>query len=109
MNNDDIKLTFAKDEIKDDYKRGKSLAPAAIGSDAPLGPVKPKRTKLKLFSLALILGYGYFESLNMGVAGYWIGLASGLVCAAVVLVARFNRVSKRYARQSQESHLEGLA
>ena len=45
----------------------------------------------------------------MGVAGYWIGLASGLVCAAVVLVARFNRVSKRYARQSQESHLEGLA
>ena len=60
------------------------------------------------FPIALILGYGYFESLNMGVAGYWIGLASGLVCAAVVLVARFNRVSKRYARQSQESHLEGL-
>ena len=61
------------------------------------------------FPIALILGYGYFESLNKGVAGYWIGLASGLVCAAVVLVARFNRVSKRYARQSQESHLEGLA
>ena len=29
--------------------------------------------------------------------------------AAVVLVARFNRVSKRYAQQSQESHLEGVA
>ena len=57
MNNDDIKLTFAKDEIKDDYKLGKILATSAIVSDAPLGPVKPKRTKLKLFILALILGY----------------------------------------------------
>ena len=60
MNNDGIKLTFAKDEIKDDYKLGKILATSAIVSDAPLGPVKPKRTKLKLFILALILGYlGY--------------------------------------------------
>ena len=57
MNNDDIKLTFAKDEIKDDYKLGKILATSAIVSDAPLGPFKPKRTKLKLFILALILGY----------------------------------------------------
>ena len=57
MNNDDIKLTFAKDEIKDDYKLGKILATSAIVSDAPLGPVKPKRTKLKLLILALILGY----------------------------------------------------
>jgi hypothetical protein len=35
MNNDDIKLTFAKDEIKDDYKLGKILATSAIVSDAP--------------------------------------------------------------------------
>ena len=56
MNNDDIKFTFAKDEIKDDYKLGKILATSAIVSDVPLGPVKPNRTKLKLFILALILG-----------------------------------------------------
>ena len=53
MNNDDIKLAFAKE----DYKLGKILATSAIVSDAPLGPLKPKRTKLKLFILALILGY----------------------------------------------------
>lgn len=53
------------------------------------------------FPVALVLGYGYFESLNMGVAGYWVGLASGLVCAALVLVSRFNRVSKRFAQQSK--------
>jgi hypothetical protein len=57
MNNDDIKFTFAKDEIKDDYELGKILATSAIVSGVPLGPVKPKRTKLKLFILALILGY----------------------------------------------------
>ena len=57
MNSDKIKLTFAKGEIKDDYKLGKILATSAIVSDAPLGPVKAKRTKLKLVILALILGY----------------------------------------------------
>jgi len=57
MNNDDIKLKFANEKIKEDYKLGKILATSAIVSDAPLGPVKPKRTKLKLFILALILGY----------------------------------------------------
>ena len=57
MNNDDIGLTFSLDEGKEDYKLGKILATSAIVSDAPLGPVKPKRTKLKLFILALILGY----------------------------------------------------
>ena len=57
MNNDDIKLTFAKDEVGEGYKLGKILATSAIVSDAPLGPNKPKRTKLKLFILALILGY----------------------------------------------------
>ena len=60
MNNDDIKLTFAKDEVEEGYKLGKILATSAIVSDAPLGPVKPKRTKLKLFILALILGYWGF-------------------------------------------------
>jgi hypothetical protein len=57
MNNDDIKLNFTKDEVKEGYKLGKILATSAIVSDAPLGPVKPKRTKLKLVILALILGY----------------------------------------------------
>ena len=60
MNNDDTKLNFTKDEVKEGYKLGKILATSAIVSDAPLGPVKPKRTKLKLVILALILGYlGY--------------------------------------------------
>ena len=69
MNNDDIKFTFAKDEIKDDYKLGKILATSAIVSDVPLGPVKPKRTKLKLFILALILGYlGFAVYSNQAVA-----------------------------------------
>jgi hypothetical protein len=57
MNNDDTKLNFTKDEVKEGYKLGKILATSAIVSDAPLGPVKPKRTKLKLFILAMILGY----------------------------------------------------
>lgn len=57
MNNHNSKLTFAKDEVEKGYKLGKILATSAIVSDAPLGPVKPKRTKLKLFILALILGY----------------------------------------------------
>ena len=42
---------------KDSYKLGKILATSAIVSDAPLGPPKPKRTKLKLVILAVILGY----------------------------------------------------
>ena len=56
MNNHDTKLTFAKAETRENYELGKILATSAIGSDAPLGPVKPKRTKLKLCILALILG-----------------------------------------------------
>ena len=65
MNNDDIKFTLAKDEVEKGYKLGKILATSAIVSDAPLGPVKPKRTKLKLFILALILGYwGFFVYSN---------------------------------------------
>ena len=42
MNNDDTKLNFTKDEVKEGYKLGKILATSAIVSDAPLGPVKPK-------------------------------------------------------------------
>ena len=41
MNNDDTKLNFTKDEVKEGYKLGKILATSAIVSDAPLGPVKP--------------------------------------------------------------------
>ena len=57
MNTHNSKFTFAKDEVEKGYELGKILATSAIVSDAPLGPVKPKRTKLKLFILALILGY----------------------------------------------------
>ena len=57
MNKDDIELSFAKDEVRKDYKLGKILATSAIVSDVPLGPIRPKRTKLKLFILVLILGY----------------------------------------------------
>ena len=57
MNKDDLELSFAKDEVRKDYKLGKILATSAIVSDVPLGPIRPKRTKLKLFILVLILGY----------------------------------------------------
>ena len=57
MSNDDIELSFAKDEVRKDYKLGKILATSAIVSDVPLGPISPNRTKLKLFILLLILGY----------------------------------------------------
>ena len=57
MNNDDIELSFAKDEDREDYKLGKILATSAIASGDPVGPIKAKRTKLKLFILLLILGY----------------------------------------------------
>ncbi|NBR01962.1 MAG: hypothetical protein EBT94_02375 [Alphaproteobacteria bacterium] len=43
--------------MKDDYKLGKILATSAISADAPLGPVKPKRTRLKLAIALMILGY----------------------------------------------------
>ena len=29
--------------------------------------------------VALVFGYGFFEGFNLGVTGYWIGLACGLV------------------------------
>ena len=57
MNNNEIELSFAKDEDREDYKLGKILATSAIASGDPVGPIKAKRTKLKLFILVLILGY----------------------------------------------------
>ena len=42
---------------KDDYKLGKILGTSVIISDVPLGSPKPKKTKLKLVILAVILGY----------------------------------------------------
>jgi len=47
------------------------------------------------FPVAWILGFGYFEALDFGVYGYWIGMATGLTCAAILLLYRFNRVSRR--------------
>ena len=47
------------------------------------------------FPVAWILGFGYFEALDLGVYGYWIGMATGLTCAAILLLHRFNRVSRR--------------
>lgn len=41
MNNDNIKLTFAKDEVEKGYKLGKILATSAIVSDAPLDQLSP--------------------------------------------------------------------
>ena len=48
------------------------------------------------------VGYGIVEDLYLGVTGYWVGLACGLTCAAVVLVTRFNRVSKHYVRTARD-------
>ena len=47
------------------------------------------------FPFAWMLGFGYFEALDLGVYGYWIGMATGLTCAAILLLYRFNRVSRR--------------
>ena len=47
------------------------------------------------FPVAWMLGFGYFEALDLGVYGYWIGMATGLTCAAILLLYRFNRVSRR--------------
>ncbi len=45
MNKDDIELSFAKDEVRKDYKLGKILATSAIVSDVPLGPIRPRLRK----------------------------------------------------------------
>jgi MATE family multidrug resistance protein len=45
------------------------------------------------FPVSWVLGFGYFESVNLGVYGYWVGLIIGLAVAAVVLVARYIHLS----------------
>ena len=47
------------------------------------------------FPVSWVLGFGYFEELNYGVFGYWMGLIAGLSVAAVVLVLRFHYLSNR--------------
>jgi MATE family multidrug resistance protein len=46
------------------------------------------------FPIAWALGYGYFEHIDLGVYGYWLGLAAGLVFASAALGYRFHRVSQ---------------
>ena len=46
------------------------------------------------FPIAWLFGFGYFEAIDFGVYGYWMGMASGLTCAAGLLLYRFNKVSK---------------
>lgn len=56
---------------KDTYKLGKILATSAIISDVPLGSDKPKRSKLKLVILALIVAYtGYALFIHEAAAQY---------------------------------------
>jgi len=52
------------------------------------------------FPISWALGYGYFESFDYGVYGYWIGLIVGLVLASLVLAARFEWLSTRGERIS---------
>ena len=46
------------------------------------------------FPIAWVLGFGYFENIDLGVHGYWLGLAAGLVFASAALGYRFHRVSR---------------
>lgn len=46
------------------------------------------------FPIAWALGFGYFERVDLGVHGYWLGLAAGLVFASAALGYRFHRVSR---------------
>lgn len=46
------------------------------------------------FPIAWVLGFGYVESTDLGVHGYWLGLAAGLVFASAALAYRFHRVSR---------------
>jgi len=45
------------------------------------------------FPLSWVLGFGYFESLDFGVYGYWMGLIAGLSVAAIALVSRYAYLS----------------
>jgi MATE family multidrug resistance protein len=46
------------------------------------------------FPIAWVLGFGYFENIDLGVHGYWLGLAAGLVFASAALGYRFHLVSR---------------
>ncbi len=50
------------------------------------------------FPISWSLGFGYFEAIDFGVYGYWIGLIIGLGVAAVALVGRFAYLSGRPER-----------
>jgi MATE family multidrug resistance protein len=52
------------------------------------------------FPISWSLGFGYFESFDYGVYGYWMGLIVGLTVAAAVLVSRFVYLSRRGDRIS---------
>ena len=52
------------------------------------------------FPISWSLGFGYFESLDYGVYGYWMGLIVGLTVAAAVLLGRFVYLSRRGDRIS---------
>jgi len=48
------------------------------------------------FPVAWVLGFGYFEAVDHGVYGYWIGLILGLTVASIVLTYRFARLSNHH-------------
>lgn len=49
-----------------------------------------------------ILGDGLFGAPNLGVHGYWVGLAAGLTFAAIFLVIRLLIISKKSLKQKSE-------
>lgn len=46
------------------------------------------------FPISWSLGFGYFEAIDLGVYGYWVGLIVGLGVAAIALVGRFAYLSR---------------
>lgn len=55
------------------------------------------------FPVAWVLGFGYFETVNLGVYGYWIGLIVGLLVASSILIGRFQYLSKHAEKVRQFS------
>lgn len=47
------------------------------------------------FPVSWTLGFGYFEAVDLGVYGYWIGLIVGLAVAATALVGRYWYLSRQ--------------
>ncbi len=48
--------------------------------------------------LGVICGFGLFGVPNLGLYGFWVGLTGGLMLAAVVLLLRFQWLSRHWAR-----------